>query len=363
MAAPGVSDMSRDHHVGRYLAAGALTAAVLVAGGAMAGLLLAPQQAPASLEAGLAVTSAPVTLETFDDTRQLAFQLVMGSSEELPLMRSGTVTTTTCTIGGQLASGDVPLSIDSSPIVALHTDYPLWRDLHKADKGSDVASVQAELQRLGYTPTSSSVMDKATIAAIKAFMTDRGYPKPDGSLLRSDIIWLKAASVTTTACPLSPGDPVGAGDAFATTGGQLLALKPALAVTDLTPGDRVVTFGQARAAVEADGTVTDPAFLATIAASPEFALAMAQAVEGTPPQMTLTSALASPLSVVAVPAGALYGVSGASACISTDGKGLPVTIVSSRLGSTYVVVEDGAAPDIVDLQDAGDRTGGTETCS
>ena len=347
----------------RFLAAGCLGALVLAAGGAVVGLWLAPEPAPVSLAPATEVTSAPVTYESFDDARQLPFALVSGESDVVVLAEAGTVTSLNCDVGGSLASGDVPMSIDSNPVATLYTSYPLWRDLRSGDKGPDVAAVQSELGRLGYGAGSSGVMDRTTTKALKSFFADRGYIRPNGSLSRSAILRLPSQEVVVSECPLKLGDAVNPGDAVVKTGGGLIALRPALANEGLAPGARTVSFGQSSALQGGDGLVTDPAFLAVIAASPDYAVAVIQAAAGTAPQLTLATALATPLDTAVVPAGALFRVSGVSGCISTGGVGHSVTIASSRLGSTYVVIDDGSTPTSVDLRSPSDRTGAAGSCS
>lgn len=346
-----------------FVAAGCLGALVLFMGGSVVGLGLAPEPSPASLTAGPKVYSVPVTYMTFDDARQTSFTLVTGASDDVSLTRAGTVTSLACKVGGTVASGDVPLSIDSIPVVALHTSYPLWRDLLPGDEGLDVGAVQSELSRLGYRSGKSAVMDRATIKALIAFFTDRGYARPDGSLLRTAFLWLPSSEVVVGSCPLKIADVVQAGDTFVKSGGGLVALHPALPTEGIALGARVVSLGQSSGPVGADGVVTDPAFLAVVAASPEYAFAASQSEKGTAPQLALTSALATPLNTAGVPAGALYRVSETSGCISSGGVGRPVTIVSSMLGSTYVTIDDGSTPTTVDLQSPADRTGKAGTCS
>lgn len=355
--------MSRPGQWRRSISVSSLGALMLVAGGVVAGLSLAPDSLPVSLAPGPAVTSAPVTYETFDDQRQLPFATASGASDTVLIASSGTVTSVACEVGGSLASGDVPLSIDSRPVAAFYTSYPLWRDLLSGDKGADVAAIQSELVRLGYAAGTSGVMDWTMRTALKAFFVDRGYTKPDGSLSRAAILWMPSPQLTISECPLGLADAVNVGDTAVATGGGLVALHPALETEGLAPGARTASFGGLSAPVGEDGVVTDPAFLAAVAASPDYALAVAQATQGTAPQVTLGSALTTPLDTAVVPAGALFRVSGTSGCISSKGDGLPVTIVSSRLGSTYVVIDDGSAPTMVDLQVPSDRTGKAGTCS
>ncbi len=340
-----------------------LAALVLLGAGALVGSLLAPQPTPSSLAPATMALTAPVTYESFDDARRLPFDAVPGPRSAITFGRSGTVTSVACVVGGSLASGDVPVSIDSAPVAALHTDYPLWRDIHPGDSGPDVAAVQSELALLGYAPGSSGVMDAASTAALQAFFTARGYAGPDGSLSRAAILWLPQRAVVTTQCPRALADTVEPGDEFATAGGGLVALRASQTVDGLAPGARSVSFDGSSAGLDETGVVSDPAFLAAVAASPQYAAAVAQAPEGSTPQVTLTSALTTPLRAAVVPPGALYAVSGSTGCLSSGGKAVPVAIVASRLGATYVTVDDGATPTSVDLAVPADRTGAAGRCS
>jgi len=347
----------------RFIAAACLGAVVMFASGAIVGLIVAPEPLPASLAAAPAVKTAPATYEKFNDDRQLPFVAVPGESSVVRLAASGTLTSVDCKVGGSLSSGDVPLSIDSRPIPAFYTKYPLWRNVRSGDKGPDVVAVQAELRRLGYKAGHSGVMDRATSKALVAFFKDRGDAASNGSLELPAILRLPSPHVVVADCALRLAEAVGDGDAFATSGGGLIALRPALEADGLAPGARTVVLGDANALVDPDGQVTDPAFLAAVAASPEYALALAQTPQGAAAQVTLETVLAAPLDVAVVPAGSLFRVSGTSGCISSDGVGLPVTVISSRLGSTYVVIGDGSAPTTVDLQAPADRTGKAGTCA
>lgn len=340
-----------------------LGAMVLMAIGGALGLVLAPEAEPASLVAAPDATSAPVTYESYDDQRELPFELVPGASDTVTLPRAGTVTTLECDIGAPLKSGDVPLSLDSAPVVALYTAYPLWRDLRPGDGGPDVAALQSELTRLGYAPSTSAAMDSKTVSALKAFFRDRGYTSPSGSLDRDSVLWLPSERLTVAQCPIRRGEFVSAGGPALQTGGGLAALRLVSTSDALAPGARIVSFNGSSAPVGDDGVVVDPTILASIAASPEYVVATSQTGGSSIPQITLTSTLATPLHTAVVPAGALYGVSGSSGCVSSGGVGQRVTIVSSRLGSTYVVLDGGAEPASVDLHAPDDRTRAVGPCS
>lgn len=349
---------------GRSVAAAAcLGAVVLVMVGAVAGLALVPQPVPSSLAAGAPVTAAPVTYESFDDARRSTFTAVTRPGVDIAVMRAGTVTSSTCQAGASMSSGDVPLTVDATPVVALHTGYPLWRDLAAGDTGPDVAAVQAELARLGYAPGTSGVLDRSTRKALVAFFTDRGVSHPDGSLARASLLWLPSSELVVAACAVAPAEAVAPGQIIASSGERLVALQPAMAAVEATPGDRVLTVNGVSGPVGADGRVTDPAVLAAVEASADYAFAGLQAENGADSQLAFTTTLAAPLDTAVLPAAALFGVSGTSACLSSHGVVHPVTVVTSMLGSTYVTIDDGATPATVDLTSPADRTERAETCS
>lgn len=304
-----------------------------------------------------------MTYQSFDDARQIPFVTVLGEDRVVLVGRGGTVTSQQCEIASQLSSGDVPLSIDSTPVAALHTEYPLWRDLTPGLKGSDVTAVQNELTRLGYNAGTSAKMDPKTIAAVKSFFADRGYVKPDGTLSRSTIIWLPTQSVAIGSCKVTTASTVEAGDAFIAAGARLIAMEPAQPPDGFVPGPRIVTSAGLSAPVGDDGRVTDPAFLAAVAGSPTFIGLLNSTEEKTAPQITLGYVLSTPLDTAGIPAGTLFGVTESAGCVSEAGVVHPVTIVSSMLGSTYVTFDDGAAPRSLDLITAADRTGQAGPCS
>lgn len=338
-------------------------ALVLLTLGALGGVLLAPDDRPDSLAPARPVTTAAVTYEVFEDERQLAFEVVDSPGRDVPLPRGGTVTTLTCEPGGTLTSGDVPLSLDARPVAAVYTEYPLYRDLEPGLKGPDVAALQSALERLGYSVGTSGTLDRATRSAVRSFFKDRGDLSFTGTLFRADILQLPSADVAIDTCALHLGDEVQPGDAYARTQGGLLALRLAVTPDGLAPGERAVSLGSVRALLGEDGTVTDPAFLDAVASSAAYATAAAQTEDGSAPRLTLTTSLTTPLDTAVVPAAALFGVSGSTGCITTDGRPVPVTIVTSSLGATYVTLADGSTPDRVDLRDTGDRTSSGATCA
>lgn len=342
---------------------GVVSVLSLVGIGVATGIALAPEPLPTSLIPGPEITSVPVTYETFDDSRQTPFVLSIGEVEPLAVPRPGTVTNTACVSGATVSSGDVPLTIDSQPVAALYTGYPFWRDLRVDQEGPDVAALQEELIRLGYSPNSTGKFDKQTSRAVDSFLKDRGFLERTGDLPLSAILQLQSTEIVISDCVAALADLVEQGDPFASTGGGIALLRPAATAEGQVDGERIVSFAGAQAAIQDDGTVTDRSFLDGVGASAEYSFEKNQVEDNAEFQMVFETSLAKPLRTAVVPASALFAVDGSAACLSVDGVRENVTIISSMLGSTYVQFADGTEPDHVDILSQPDRTSQGSTCS
>ena len=317
----------------------ALAAAVLLAGGAAAGMALSPQSEPQSVRSATPPAAIPVSRQVFVDSRSIKVTPVVAEERALSVADAGKITRSQCAPGAVIESGSSPVTVDDRPVLALATSIPLWRDLGPTAKGDDVKALQVELARLGYQVSTDGDYGNATKAAVTKLFKAAGVPKPTGDLPVASVLWLPAASVTVKACEA----PVGADtteEAFATTSGTLVSLGLSDTLSNITPGDRVLRLGELSAPVGEGGAVTDPAFLEAVRASMEFA--GWQRTEGTEP-LTLEYVLAAPLDVSVVPPGALFALSGAAGCVSAGGTAHPVTVVASSLGQTLVTFDGLAA--------------------
>ncbi len=321
-----------------------LTALVLVTGGAIAGVLVVPERTPASLR-GPATAEASVAVVTheFDDARQVPVTPQLTPSTTLTLGDSGRLRRSACAPGATIASGSSPATIDDRPVLALATDVPLWRDLAPDSRGDDVASLQRELARLGFDVEPDGEYGAATKASVSALQRDvLGLARPPGALAVASVLWLPAPSVTVTTCEAQVGQPF-AGTGLATVAGVLESVRIDAVPQDATPGDRVVRLAgsQTTAAVGDDGVVRDRSFLDAVHDDAAFRFSQS---EGATEPMTLDYVLAQPLQVSTVAPGALYGLSGGTACVVADGRPRPVTVVASSLGQTFVTFDDGSTP-------------------
>ncbi|MEF2741243.1 MAG: peptidoglycan-binding domain-containing protein [Bifidobacterium bifidum] len=100
--------------------------------------------------------------EEFDDVRSLNVDVTASPAGGVAFPVSGRVTFASCPADGVVRSGSREYGVDGTPLVSLHTDTPLYRDLAYGDKDDDVTALQNELAALGYGGSRSGVFDWAT---------------------------------------------------------------------------------------------------------------------------------------------------------------------------------------------------------
>lgn len=314
----------------------------LVAAGAAAGAVLLRADAPSSVVAATGPRTAPVSVETYDGTKQATATPRLADPTTLVLGAFGRVRSSVCVPEATIASGSSPLVLDDRPMLALATAQPLWRDLDVGARGQDVTDLQTELARLEYGVTVDGLYGPETRTAVRALLTGIGVARPSGALAVSDVMWLPAPEVKVASCAVAVGDAFAGGE-VATVGGGLVALE--VGGSDPVEG-WVARFQGVNAPINSDRTVTDVAFLATVAASPLLDWAQSEG----PGTLDLEIALAEPLQVAVVPPAALFGLVGDRGClVADDGDVRPVQVVTSALGQTLVVV-DGPVPEQVSLE-------------
>ena len=152
----------------------------------------------------------------------------------------------------------------------------------------------------------------------------------------SHVLWIPAPAVTPSSVPVHLGDSVD-------TSTVLLALedsRDALRLSvppDAYPAEHVITLGDTDYPVPADGVITDPTLTATILSSSEYTTFVRSAPSGDGPvQLPVSWKLAAPITVTVVPPASVIG-DATNACVFASGTPIPVSIVSSQLGRTYVL--------------------------
>lgn len=316
-----------------------LAAVVLVCAGAVAGWLIATPAAPDSLAPAMPVESVSLTSESFADARPVTVTITTSSGADLLGQADGVVTATGCKAGSTWASGDAPMGIDGQRLIVLSTAMPMWRDLAQGDHGTDVAALQTELHRLGVATSTGGTLTASSWSTITKYLAGQGLPTGDDVIGRAALIWSPAPTVTLGSCPARVGQRVTPGTPVAVAAPQLASLAVDPMPTDLVAGARILTIGTHHAAITGGGAVTTPKDLAGLATEPQIAHALADSQQ---PQISARLALAEPVTVYSVPAGAVSGA-GTDACIATPDGPMSATVVSSTLGRTLITFP-GAVP-------------------
>jgi len=320
-----------------------LAVVALVAVGVLVGALVVPARVPASVAPAAVASTVQVSTQSYDGAHQVVVnpQIAVGTS--LKSAATGVVTASKCAVGKTLASGQALVSVNGEPVIGLATATPLWRDLAYGDDGSDVSALQKELARLGQSVDVTGTYGSATRSAVEAVIAAAGGSSEYGDLALSSVVWLPSKSVAVSACAVTVGDQVASGQEVAQVGGGLVSLT-----VPNPPGDGwVVAYGDKTATMDNNGLVTDAAFLAAVAAGPEYQYFAANQSQGGSLQLTVR--LKDTLTVLVVPPSAVVVAGPGKGCVVSDGATVPVTIVSSLLGQTLVSV-DGTPPTTVALQ-------------
>jgi peptidoglycan hydrolase-like protein with peptidoglycan-binding domain len=329
----------------RNLVSAAAVAVILVAAGAAGALLLSSERVPAELRSGSAPAAAAAAAEQFTDERTVEATFTVAESAPITLRAEGTVTASRCVPGRPLASGSPALRVNDRPVVLLHTRVPPYRDLQRGHEGRDVKALQQELARLGYQVDADGDFDRRTAQAVKELETAAGFAEPDGVVSMADIAWLPQPTVTPTSCDATLGATVTPGGSLAKLAGRLSAVRLASLPAGLVPGARSITVFGVTGALAGDRTATDPAFLASLAATPEF---QAQVAADSKDPATATLSLVKPLTAVKVPPAAIFALNGSQGCVQSGTRTIPVVVVGSGLGASLVTLS-GPRPSSVNL--------------
>jgi peptidoglycan hydrolase-like protein with peptidoglycan-binding domain len=240
-----------------------------------------------------------------------------------------------------LVSGQAPFFVNGQPVIGLSAGMPLWRDLSTGMAGPDVSALQVELDRLGYEVDVTSRFDWKTRVAVTKLFASVGGKSDSGDLPLSSVMWLPATEIMIGECLVRIGDIVNHGDDILQVAGGLQAL-----VLAEVPGHNwMLSYGDALAEVGADGWVTSKEFLALVEKDEEYQY-ITSTGQGS---MQMTVQLAEPISVLVVPPSSIVVTDFGKGCLVVEGDTVPVEIVSSSLGRTYVRVTNDASPSSVTL--------------
>lgn len=337
---------------------GFLGATTAVATAALVVVLVTQPFTPEQVTPVAESTAAAVTSEPYVDERPVNLAVTVGEAAPVELPVGGRVTALRCRAGGTIESGTSPVSVDGVPVLALATGTPPWRDLVVGDRGADVAALQTELTRLGRDVSADGArLGSATVAALRAVAETAGLSLPrTGQLPMTSVIWLSAPSLTVASCDVAVGARVSPGAALAHSPTPVVAARVAVMPPLLAQGARVVTLDGVTLPVDGSGAITDSAALAALSTTPSYLAADAARAGGQDSgSISARLRLVEPVTVAVLPPGSVATTDGATGCVVTpEGAAVPVSIVGSRLGQTYVTFLEAPTPDVVSL-DAPDR--------
>ena len=309
-----------------------IVAVVALSVGAFAGFLISPLKTPGITQENDTAKELDTPATQFLSPNRLGAQPTLSASGDLHTQASGILTGYACSPGAIIKSGTSFLSIDESPILALHTEVPLWRDLGPGMNGSDVRALQTELTRLGYHAAVTGTWQGNTTAAVKKLWQTAGVKQLD-TLALNRVIWLPGTEVGIKTCTAQLGTTLNPDTSVATINDVLSQLQ-----VKVEPGDaRVAIAGDVKVDIPADGNITDAAFLTAFSATTNY-LVWSQNPEERP--LNVQTQLKTPLSAISVPPSALYGIKGQQACVASGKKAFAVQIIDSEFGKTTVTAKN-----------------------
>jgi peptidoglycan hydrolase-like protein with peptidoglycan-binding domain len=136
------------------------------------------------------------------------------ATADLRVPVGGTVTAVGMREGDQPTPLAVLIEVNESPLVALASPLPLYRNLEDGLEGPDVQALEQALLAVGFNPgPDDAVFDAQTVSAVSAWEAAIGLEET-GSLPLSRVLWLPPGG-QITAVAVRLGDPVSPGTVVA----------------------------------------------------------------------------------------------------------------------------------------------------
>lgn len=313
----------------------------LAVGGSLA-VLFIPAPVPASVASDQPLDTVRPSVMDFSDPHEVHVALTIDSLSGVRSPRGGLLTALACVPGQEVVAGTRIFGVDGAAVVGLATSVPLWRQISVGDEGADVAALENELARLAGDGEGGSGLEIDgtwewnDALAFDALLAGAGVTTTDeGEVPLSAIAWLPAPVMSVAGCPVGVGASVASGTVVAQFAARI-TLARFTPAADAVDGPRALALENALIPVDESGVLTDPAALALLAESPEFA---ALDPSATPPSISASWVLTSSVLVTVVPPSAVHGISGSRGCV-TDAEGATrVTVIASQLGRTLVAPE------------------------
>lgn len=339
--------------------------AAAIALGIAVGAVAFPVAAPTSIAGSTVALTEPVSTESMTDPISVNLTVTTTPATSITTSLGGTVTSSSCSVGAGIQSGTVIASINDQPLIALATSEPFWRDIAPGDSGPDVIRLENALRALGYSVSPTSTFVPAGLRAVVALATKLGDQAAAHwtAFPASQFVWIPAAQVQPTSCALQPGSLVTAGSTVATLPGRVETAGLESIPSTAVPGARVLKIGDLELPVSDDGQIVGEANLTALAGSSAYrdyvnSQASSQSgasgttsssssgtsagtTSGAGNELSGTFQLAAPVRVIALSPAALYDQNGAGACVMSDHRAVPVTVVGSQLGQSLVTTAAG----------------------
>lgn len=315
----------------------AVIAAALVGAGGIGAASYAAVEAtlePESLSQAQTPEYVAVTSTKYDDKRAVQVQLGYGTPQLALANRGGMITHATCAVDAAIESGSSPLHVDGQPVIALATATPLWRDIRPKTKGADVDALHEVFRTLQLdAPKPGEAADQRTINSWIELRKRANHPKPETKTLTlADTIWVPATKPPTTQCHAGTGTRINPGTPLVTYQPTVTTARIVAMPNNLAPGQRKLTLSGKEIPLNPDGTITDLAALSSVTHQQTKSNNPNEAAT-TPAELTLTT----PVDVTVVPPSAVAGQ--ATSCVITPDGTIPVTVLNSRMGQTYVTAQ------------------------
>lgn len=314
------------------------------------GYALLPAPVPEPLRQAQAVTSVPVGRESFVDERSVKVIPQVETGQSVVWQGGGIVTAITME-NATIASGSSPFAVDDTPIIALHTGTPLYRDLAPGATGSDVGALREELGRLGYqvdtAAATHNVYDGILQTAVIALQRQCGAG-PTGIMAISRVVWIAQPSVSLARSSLVLGQS--APQEIGSPVESLQSLSVAMP-SDLAPGARTLSIGGAELAMPdvGDGVISDSASLDIVRQSEAFRAWQALPDDQRSKGLDATLRLRDPVEAFKVPAGSVFALhDDRTACVQSKGRKVPVTVYGSLNGYAMIGADAGQKLTAVD---------------
>lgn len=175
---------------------------------------VSPEQAAADASPPpAAVATARVERRVVADIVAVRADVVPASAIEISatvgsdVARLSVVTDVFVRPGDRVESGDALVALSDRPIIALHGDVPLYRDLDRGSTGRDVERLQAGLRSAGATipADETGTVGDDTIKAVTALYEPLGYDVPSPPILVGELRLLPDLPATVTSSQVDRG--------------------------------------------------------------------------------------------------------------------------------------------------------------